>query len=307
MGQPSSTRVLGAAFDMANVSAYHLLPKMAQLGMIRYEHGEIRTDVIDKFQSRLIGRHIMLDAARRMPGYGRWCLVHGIAIKVMKDLWWCIYRIHSCAAAAVERNIHSITLNENRFWSVDLERALFSAGSTFRSEKPQSAPFSADSAWYNQQHPAYACSAKSDWKLLSASIFQNQPLRLLLFFDHSCFDFQIMPAERRFTLPHCTLTGSVHDSFRIYIGIEPICTGAEKCLTFPFANNQTVQMCSAAFPYQNTPIEKAWKQANNPICNKKWMSRITYDSFTFLFKQPVTNTITKWNAYTAIITAGVFL
>lgn len=51
MGQPPSTRELGAAFDMANVSAYHLLQKMAQLGMIQYEHGEIHTDVIDKYQS----------------------------------------------------------------------------------------------------------------------------------------------------------------------------------------------------------------------------------------------------------------
>ncbi|HBI63735.1 MAG TPA: hypothetical protein DDX51_01260, partial [Clostridiales bacterium] len=54
MGQPPSTRELGVAFDMANVSAYHLLQKMAQLGMIRYEHGEIRTDVIDKYRNELV-------------------------------------------------------------------------------------------------------------------------------------------------------------------------------------------------------------------------------------------------------------
>ncbi len=54
MGQPPSTRELGAAFDMANVSAYHLLQKMAQLGMIQYEHGEIRTDVIDKYRNELV-------------------------------------------------------------------------------------------------------------------------------------------------------------------------------------------------------------------------------------------------------------
>lgn len=36
---------------MANVSAYHLLQKMAQLGMIRYEDGVIHTDVTDKYQS----------------------------------------------------------------------------------------------------------------------------------------------------------------------------------------------------------------------------------------------------------------
>ena len=54
MGQPPSTRELGAAFDMANVSAYHLLQKMAQLGMIRYERGEIRTDVIDKYRNELV-------------------------------------------------------------------------------------------------------------------------------------------------------------------------------------------------------------------------------------------------------------
>ena len=54
MGQPPSTRELGAAFDMANVSAYHLLQKMAQLGMIRYERGEIRTDVIDKYRNDLV-------------------------------------------------------------------------------------------------------------------------------------------------------------------------------------------------------------------------------------------------------------
>lgn len=54
MGQPPSTRELGVAFDMANVSAYHLLQKMAQLGMIQYEHGEIRTDVIDKYRNELV-------------------------------------------------------------------------------------------------------------------------------------------------------------------------------------------------------------------------------------------------------------
>ena len=53
MGQPPSTRELGAAFDMANVSAYHLLQKMAKLGMIEYAKGEIRTNVIDKYQSEM--------------------------------------------------------------------------------------------------------------------------------------------------------------------------------------------------------------------------------------------------------------
>ena len=53
MGQPPSTREIGAEFGMANVSAYRFLQKMAELGMIEYENGEIRTDVIDRISCRM--------------------------------------------------------------------------------------------------------------------------------------------------------------------------------------------------------------------------------------------------------------
>lgn len=50
-GQPPSTREIGAEFNMAHVSAHRFLKKMSDMGMIRYEDGEIHTDVIDRFQS----------------------------------------------------------------------------------------------------------------------------------------------------------------------------------------------------------------------------------------------------------------
>ena len=53
LGQPPSTREIGAEFNMAHVSAYRFLKKMSDMGMIRYEDGEIHTDVIDKFRSDL--------------------------------------------------------------------------------------------------------------------------------------------------------------------------------------------------------------------------------------------------------------
>ena len=43
-GATPSTRDIGAAFNMSHVSAYRYLRSMDELGMIRYEHGEIRTD-----------------------------------------------------------------------------------------------------------------------------------------------------------------------------------------------------------------------------------------------------------------------
>lgn len=58
LGQPPSTREIGAEFGMAHVSAYRFLQKMSDMGMIRYENGEIHTDVIDKIQGdmRITGR-----------------------------------------------------------------------------------------------------------------------------------------------------------------------------------------------------------------------------------------------------------
>ena len=49
-GATPSTRDIGAAFDISHVSAYRYLRSMDELGMIRYEHGEIRTDRIDKIE-----------------------------------------------------------------------------------------------------------------------------------------------------------------------------------------------------------------------------------------------------------------
>lgn len=49
-GATPSTRDIGAAFNMSHVSAYRYLRAMDELGMIRYEHGEIRTDRIDKIE-----------------------------------------------------------------------------------------------------------------------------------------------------------------------------------------------------------------------------------------------------------------
>ena len=49
-GATPSTRDIGAAFNMSHVSAYRYLRSMDDLGMIRYEHGEIRTDRIDKIE-----------------------------------------------------------------------------------------------------------------------------------------------------------------------------------------------------------------------------------------------------------------
>lgn len=58
LGQPPSTREIGAEFGMANVSAYRFLKKMSDIGMISYEDGEIHTEVIDKIQGemRMMGR-----------------------------------------------------------------------------------------------------------------------------------------------------------------------------------------------------------------------------------------------------------
>ena len=49
-GATPSTRDIGAAFNMSHVSAYRYLRAMDELGMIRYEHGKIRTDRIDKIE-----------------------------------------------------------------------------------------------------------------------------------------------------------------------------------------------------------------------------------------------------------------
>ena len=52
-GSTPSTRDIGAAFNISHVSAYRYLRSMDELGMIRYEHGEIRTDIIDKMDRNL--------------------------------------------------------------------------------------------------------------------------------------------------------------------------------------------------------------------------------------------------------------
>ena len=49
-GTTPSTRDIGAAFNISQVSAYRYLRSMDELGMIRYDHGEIRTDRIDKIE-----------------------------------------------------------------------------------------------------------------------------------------------------------------------------------------------------------------------------------------------------------------
>lgn len=49
-GTTPSTRDIGAAFNISHVSAYRYLRSMDELGMIRYDHGEIRTDRIDKIE-----------------------------------------------------------------------------------------------------------------------------------------------------------------------------------------------------------------------------------------------------------------
>ena len=52
-GATPSTRDIGAAFNISHVSAYRYLRSMDELGMISYEHGEIRTDIIDKMDRNL--------------------------------------------------------------------------------------------------------------------------------------------------------------------------------------------------------------------------------------------------------------
>ncbi len=52
-GTTPSTRDIGAAFNISHVSAYRYLRSMDGLDMIRYERGEIHTDIIDKMDRNL--------------------------------------------------------------------------------------------------------------------------------------------------------------------------------------------------------------------------------------------------------------
>ena len=49
-GSTPSTRDIGAAFNISHVRAYRYLRSMDEIGMIRYEHGEIHTDRLDKIE-----------------------------------------------------------------------------------------------------------------------------------------------------------------------------------------------------------------------------------------------------------------
>ena len=48
LGRTPSTTEIGIAFNFTRVSAYRYLVAMDEIGMIRYENGEIHTDFIDK-------------------------------------------------------------------------------------------------------------------------------------------------------------------------------------------------------------------------------------------------------------------
>ena len=49
-GATPSTRELGAQFGVSHVSIFRYLRAMDELGMLKYENGEIRTDLIDKIE-----------------------------------------------------------------------------------------------------------------------------------------------------------------------------------------------------------------------------------------------------------------
>ncbi|MBR1382414.1 MAG: hypothetical protein IJ555_15370 [Ruminococcus sp.] len=51
MGKAPSTREIGDSFGMSNVTAFRYLKEMSELEMLKYENGEIHTDMIDKFNT----------------------------------------------------------------------------------------------------------------------------------------------------------------------------------------------------------------------------------------------------------------
>lgn len=53
LGKAPSTREIGEKFKMSNVTAYRYLKEMSELEILRYEDGEIHTDLIDKFNTEM--------------------------------------------------------------------------------------------------------------------------------------------------------------------------------------------------------------------------------------------------------------
>ena len=51
LGRSPSTREIGEKFKMSNVTAFRYLKEMSERGILRYEDGEIHTDLIDKFNT----------------------------------------------------------------------------------------------------------------------------------------------------------------------------------------------------------------------------------------------------------------
>ena len=52
-GETPTMRDIGANFSMCHTTAYRYLVAMDELGMVRYEHGKISTDIIDKMDRNL--------------------------------------------------------------------------------------------------------------------------------------------------------------------------------------------------------------------------------------------------------------
>ncbi|WP_074963154.1 LexA family protein [Ruminococcus albus] len=51
LGRSPSTREIGEEFNMSNVTAFRYLKAMSEQGILKYEDGEIHTELIDKFNT----------------------------------------------------------------------------------------------------------------------------------------------------------------------------------------------------------------------------------------------------------------